>query len=135
VEVIARNNKARKTFTRFYCSYCMIHSMDCVPQLAVSGSASPSCQFRSRWVEDQDLSRRSCKGGRGTRQMVTLSCISIYPSKNVSRRVIHVHAPSRVLVLIRVQNARTYLYVLNHHSKLLLPNAPFHSQCIRKPKC
>jgi hypothetical protein len=132
---IARNNKSRKTFTRFYCFYCTIHSTDCAPQLAVRVSASPSCQLRSRWVQDHDMSRRRGKGGRGTRQMLTLSCINRKPSKNVSCCVIHVHAPSTVLVLIRVQNARTDVYDLNRLSKLLFPNAPVYSQCIRKPKC
>jgi hypothetical protein len=73
--------------------------------------------------------------GRGTLQMVILSCINNHPSKSVSWCVMQLLTPSRVWALIAAQNAKTPLHSLNRRSKIRVPNAPFHSQCIRNPKC
>jgi hypothetical protein len=46
-------------------------------------------------------------GGRGTLQMVILSCINIQLSKRVSWRVMQLLTPSSVWELIAAQNAKT----------------------------
>jgi hypothetical protein len=133
--VIARNNKTRKSFTRFY--LVSTASTDDTLQPHLTLPAPVSCHSRSCLTMSHGPS--SHVGiGRATPhtllpplQKVILSnnklvIVQRCPSKNYSRAVIQVHRPSGMSAVTLVQKTRTESFDLKRRSMLRLPKAPFH---------